>query len=101
MTKFKLISECSRSVTYAYKTDYEDLSVSFDKEMKCVDIHYAHFVFKEPMLEPQWKDEKDEWLKHSCKYGHWQSETIIVLSAEDIEWINNKCKEIFEKGGTE
>jgi len=97
MSKFKLISESDRNVTYAYKTDYENLSVSFDKEMKCVDIHYCHFVFKEPMLEPQWREEKDEWLKHSCHYGHWQSETIICLSAEDISWINNKCKEIFGK----
>lgn len=97
MLDFKLIGESNIDVTYAYKTDYENLSVSFDKEMKCVNIHYSHFVLKEPMLEPQWNNEKDAWLKHSCKYGHWQSETIICLSAEDISWINNKCKEIFEK----
>lgn len=96
MSDFKLISESDRSVTYAHKTDYDDLSVSFDKEMKCVNIHYARFVFKEPTLEPQWKNETDEWLKHSCKYGHWQSETIICLSAKTIEFINKKCKELFD-----
>lgn len=95
MADFKLISEDSRSVTYAHKTDYDDLSVSFNKELKCVDILYAHFVFKEASLEPQWKEETDAWLKHSCKYGHWQSETIICLSAADIEFINQKCRELF------
>lgn len=97
MAEFKKISESDISVTYAYKTDYDDLSVSFDKEMKSVNIHYAHFIFNEPMLEPQqeqWEKESD-WIRHSAHYGHWQSETIITLSADDIEFINRKCKEIF------
>jgi len=92
MANFKLVSDSDSSVNYAYKTDYEDLSVRFDKETKSVDIHYAHFVFKEGM---QWENETDEWLKHSCHYGHWQSETIVTLSAEDIAFINRKCNEIF------
>ncbi len=95
MSDLKLISEDSRNVTYQYKTDYDDLSVSFDKELKCVNIHSTHFVIKDPMLEPQRKRETDKWLKHSCKYGHWQSEVIVCLSAEDVEFINNKCKELF------
>ena len=97
MNKFKLLGESERREVYAYKTDYDNMSIIFNKELKCVDIQYSHFVLREPMLEPQWENEKDEWLKHSCKYGHWQSETIICLSAEDISWINNKCKEIFGK----
>ena len=96
MADFKLINEDSTYVVYAHKTDYDDLSVSFNKELKCVDIHYAHFVFKEPALEPQWKNETSDWLKHSCKYGHWQSETIVCLSAEDISFINEKCRELFK-----
>lgn len=95
MEDFKLVSESDSYITYVHKTDYENLSVSFDKEMKCVNIQYTHFVFKEPVLEPQWKNETNEWLKHSCKYGHWQSETIVCLSAKAIEFINKKCKELF------
>lgn len=95
MEDFKLVSESDSSAMYACNTDYEKLSVRFDKEMKCVDIHYAHFVFNEPTLEPQWKNETDEWLKHSCHYGNWQSETIICLSANAVEFINKKCKELF------
>ena len=95
MEDFKLVSESNSSVMYAHKTDYDNLSVCFNKKLKCVDLHYEHFVFKEPTLEPQWKNETDEWLKHSCKYGHWQSETIICLSAKAIEFINQKCKELF------
>jgi len=60
MSDFKLISADSRVVTYAHKTDYDDLSVSFDKELKCANIHYAHFVLKEPELEPQWKRERTD-----------------------------------------
>lgn len=97
MADFKLTSESDRDVTYAYKTDYDDLSISFDKELKCVNIHYASFVSKEPALEAQWKNETDERLKHSCKYGHWQSETVVCLSAEDIAFINKKCKELFSE----
>ena len=96
MAEFKKVSESDRSVTYAHKTDYDDLSVSFDKETKSVDIHYAHFVFNDPVLEPQWEKE-DEWIKHSASYGHWQSETIITLSVDDIAFIQKKCKEIFEE----
>ncbi len=95
MSDFKLISEDSRNIAYAHKTDYDELYVSFDKELKCVNIHYAHFVLIRPMLEPQWKKETDARLKHSCKYGYWESETIVCLSAEDIEFIDNKCKELF------
>ena len=96
MADFKLVSESERDVTYAYKTDYDDLSLTFDKESKSVDISYRRFVFKDDSLKPQWKAEFDEWLKHSCKYGHWQSETIICLSADDIDFIGKKCKELFE-----
>ena len=95
MSDFKLISQDSRFVAYARKTDYDALSVSFEKELKCVNISYSHFIIKEQTLEPQWKAEADKWLKHSCKYGHWQSEAIVCLSAEDIEFINKKCKELF------
>lgn len=95
MEYFKLVIESDSYVTYAHKTDYENLSVTFDKEMKCVNMHYTHFVFKEPILEEQWKNETNEWLKHSCKYGHWQSEVIVCLSEKGIEFINNKCKELF------
>ncbi len=95
MSDLKFISEDSRCVTYAYKTDYDELSASFDKELKCVNIHSAHFVIKDPMLGPQRKRETNAWLKDSCMYGHWQSDTIVCLSAEDIEFINNKCKELF------
>lgn len=95
MTDFKLISEDSKNVVYKYKTDYDDLSISFNKELKCVDIHYAYFVLKDRTLEEQWKNETDEWSKRSCEYGYWQSETIICLSADVIEFINKKCKELF------
>ena len=95
MADFKLVSKDSRFVTYAHKTDYDDFSVSFDTELKCVNVSYARWVFKEAMLEPQWRNETDKWLKHSCKYGHWQSEVIVCLSAEDIDFINRKCKELF------
>ena len=47
MADFKLVSESDRDVTYAYKTDYDDLSLTFDKESKSVDISYRRFVFKE------------------------------------------------------
>lgn len=96
MADFKLVNENdSEYVVYAYKTDYDDLSLIFNKELKSVDISYRRFVFKDNSLEPQWKVETDEWLKHSCKYGHWQSETIVCLSADDIDFINKKCKELF------
>ena len=97
MADFKLISESESYATYAYKSDYDDLSVSFDKNIKAVHVSYAHFVFKEASLEPQWRAEENAWLKHSCKYGHWQHESIVTLSAEDIEFINNKCRELFGK----
>ncbi len=44
MSDFKLIIQDSRYVTYAHNTDYDDLSVSFDKELKCV-ISTLHILF--------------------------------------------------------
>lgn len=93
---FIKISEDSRAVTYGYKTDYEDFSIHFDKEMKSVDIWYQQWVFNdEPSLIPQWEKETDNFIKHSAKYGRWQSQTLVTISAKDIEWINEKCKELF------
>lgn len=96
MADFKLINESNTEVVYAHKNDYDNLSVCFNKELKSVDIHYEHFILNDTTLEPQWETETDKWLKHSCKYGYWQSETVISLSADDIVFIDKKCKELFQ-----
>lgn len=38
MADFKLVNGNDRDVVYAYKTDYDDLSLIFNKELKSVDI---------------------------------------------------------------
>ena len=60
-----------------------------------MNIHHMYVVLKDPILKPQWENETDEWLKHSGKYGYWQSEAIVCLSAKAIEFVNEKCKELF------
>ncbi len=84
-----------RYITFQHKTRYEIISIGFDKKEKSVNVHHIHFILNDPTLERQWEREKDERAKQSCKYGHWQSETVICLSAEDIKFINKRYKKLF------
>ena len=92
MIDFKLMSDSSFRAVYRYKSDDEDITLVFDKDMKTVTIHWSSFI----ITGAEWQPWESDWEKHSCKHGHWEAQTLICLSPEDIEFINQKCKEIFK-----
>lgn len=89
----KFESEDSEKVIYSYKTDYDKLYVTFYKLTKQVDISHMMFITNSNNFEPQ----ESDWGKHSCKYGHWEVVSSATLGQGDIEYLYEKCKEIFEK----
>ena len=92
---YKLVKDCDTIMVYAYETDSENLTITFFLETKTVDINYSYFALRDILLKPLWDNEKKKAVKHSSCYGEWKTDPIINLSAEDIEFIYTKCKELF------
>lgn len=93
MNESNKYNENDRAVCYKYENDYLIMSMVFNKDIKTVDIHQSRFISNsEPMLEPM-----DSNTRHSCKYGHWQSE-LPTLGLEDIEFLYKKAKQLFVEG---
>ena len=91
--QIKLISEDSKTVTYGYELEYDKLYFHFDKVAKTVRISYQRFILVNK--DNDWTTQ-DEWVKYSCKYGYWQSETPD-LAQKDVEFIYQTLKDL--KGG--
>lgn len=91
MTEHNKISETESEVVYQKKDSSCILSMSFRKDIKTVDISQSIFVRNdEPMLEPM----ESEWIRHSAKYGHWQS-IFPTLGREDVEFLYGKYMQLF------
>lgn len=83
-------SESERNVTYKHIVPGNTLSMSFNKELKCVDIVQMNFQSSgEPILEPM-----NENVRYSAKHGHWQM-VFPCLSIEDIDFLYKKSMELF------
>ena len=92
MRNWQLYNDTDHSTVYKAITDDSETSFIIDKELKCISYSEMYFVVNEGMWEPQ-QAEKDEWLKHSCKYGHWQADTILTLSEDDMQFMLDKFRE--------
>lgn len=90
--KWEIISQDSRFIYYRKGDRYNNISASFDLELKQIYITESYFVRNdEPMLEPQ-----SEWIAHSAKYGHTQI-SCPTLGIDDMEFIYRKAMELFKK----
>lgn len=88
--KWELISQDSRYITYRKGDRHDNTCVEFDLELKHIYITESMFIRNDkPMLEPQ-----SEWIAHSAKYGYTQ-QMCPVLGMDDLEFINQKVKELF------
>lgn len=77
--KFNLSSNSDTMLVYTYKTDYEDISVFFNKEIKVYNILNMRFIDKAERTFVPMK-ERPENIKHSAYYGHWQKEDFAFGS---------------------
>lgn len=92
MKNWVLYNKSDSSVVYKAIEENAETSFTIDKESKTLSYSQIYFVVKEGMWEPQ-EAEKDEWLKHSCKYGHWQADTILTLTEDDMQFMLDKFRE--------
>ena len=75
-----------------YEKGTEDTSyfMVFDMGSRTVSATCERFISKSKnVFVPQ----TDEHIKHSCKYGHWQTETMD-LDIEDIEFMHQMALEL-------
>ena len=88
--KFELISHDSRFITYRKGDRFNNICVQFDLELKHIYITESMFIRNDThMLEPQ-----NERISHSAKYGYTQ-QMCPTLGMDDLEFINQKVKELF------
>lgn len=94
---FKLYSSTKSVMLYKYETDYEEIVVFFDLENKSYYASYSRFIDnKERAFVPM--SERPQNIKHSCAYGHWQTESWHVF---DIQQHNAIHQQMIELGWIE
>lgn len=92
MKNWVLYNQSYSSVVYKAIEENAETSFTIDKELKTLSYREMYFVVNEGMWEPQ-QAETDPWLKHSCKYGHWQADTILTLTEDDMQFMLDKFRE--------
>lgn len=93
MRNWKLVSNTESSAVYQYKGEDIETTFSIQKDSNTLTYREMSFVLKNNDLWLPQQEEKNEWLKHSCKYGHWQAETLMVLDEEDMQFMLSKFRE--------
>lgn len=91
MKNWTLYNESDSNVVYKAIENNVQTSFVIDKELKTISYSEMYFIVKDGMWEPQ-EAEKDEWLKYSCKYGHWQADTILTLTEDDMQFMLDKFR---------
>lgn len=92
MKNWILYNESYSCTVYKAIEENAETSFTINKELKTLSYCQMYFVVNEAMLEPQ-AAETNEWLKHSCKYGHWQADTILTLTEDDMQFMLDKFRE--------
>ena len=60
--------------------------MTIDLENKTVDFNWLEFILKESETWTAQQAEKNETVKWSCAYGHWQAQTIMTVSKDDLKF---------------
>jgi len=97
MIELKLCSNSEEFTIYRQMDETFKKSFIFDKRLKRVNVYCAYFVLKNDIDKDAWRKITDEWNKYSCKYGFWQSETLVSLSIGEIDFIKKISEKLFGK----
>ena len=74
----KLYNKTEYGITYKLESDYVEMSIHFDFQMKNYYIHLESFIDKnEPIFVPMADRPKE--TKHSARYGHWQAQMDVDI----------------------
>lgn len=68
---FILYNSTESSLVYKFTTDYDEVSVHFNLELKNYFAAWYRWVDKTDMVFVP-MNERPQNIKHSAKYGHWQ-----------------------------
>lgn len=77
----KKIVQNNTTLNYLRETDYEMLHVNFDLTLETYCITYERFIDRDDIVFVP-MNERPENIKHSCGYGHWQSEMYIDVGVK-------------------
>ena len=72
--EFKLKSTTDNCDVYEWinKDESEKVTILHWKDKNIINFEYLTFVVRDQSLLVPMQNEKNDWIKHSCKYGHWQ-----------------------------
>ena len=88
--KFELISQDSRFITYRKGDRHDNICAHFDLELKHIYITESMFIRNDtPTLGSH-----SDWIAHSAKYGY-TKKMCPTLGMDDLQFINQKVKELF------
>lgn len=93
---YELYLQEEETLIYRCKKDYVDNSVTFHLGTtfpKTYDVSYVDWWNNDLGSLVPMNEREDEWLKHSCKYGHWQK-VDRGINIELHKAINQQCKEL-------
>lgn len=88
----ELYSDDNLCTVYKHKTDFIELSVVLDKTTKMVNITEMMFI---KTSDEDWKPQDSDWVKHSCKYGHWQKNQSMEVHQDDLKHLIELCSKSF------
>ena len=90
---FKLYNSAEDFYLYKYETDYDKVFIRFDLKLKNYNVICYRFVDNtEPKFVPM--HERPQNIKHSSKYGHWQSDTAYNIDIKLHNAIHQQMKEL-------
>ena len=74
--EFKLKSTNDDCDVYEWinKNETEKMTILHWKDKNIIHFDYFNFVLRDERMLVPMQNEKDDFAKHSCKYGHWQRE---------------------------
>ena len=91
---FMLYNSSDSFLLYKFATDYDEMLVHFDLELKTYYTTWSRFVDnKEGAFVPM--AQRPQNIRHSARYGHWQAEIITTI---DIRLHNAIHQQVIELG---
>lgn len=91
---FTLYNSSESCLVYKFATDYDEVCVHFDLELKTYSANYHRWIDNdEPTFVPM--NARPQNIKHSAKYGHWQRDMEYQF---DIKLHNAIHRQMIELG---
>lgn len=90
---FKLYNSSESSLIYKFVTDYDEVNVHFDLELKTYFADWYRWVDNnERAFVPM--NERPQNIKHSATYGHWQYDVDYRFDIKLHNAIHQQMREL-------